>query len=153
MESEAPPTRTLMHLPVFPAFLLTERSDLDLLKAPHSRRSKTPRQPRRALGLGAMVECLRQNSDRENKGVVGRSAMNMDQNEAHELLLSSSREGDAERAEALLQRWPQLDINARDRRTGNTALMWAAARGHAKVLQVRALTFSGDFSLSTRCTR
>lgn len=133
IESQVPPTRTLIHLPVFPAFLLTECSEQDLLKA-QNRRPKTP--VRRALGLGAMVECLRQNSDRGSKGILRATTMNMNHSEAFEVLLNSCREGDADRAEALLQRFPELDVNVRDRRTGNTALMWAASRSHAKVVQV-----------------
>ncbi|KAK7099181.1 uncharacterized protein [Littorina saxatilis] len=55
-----------------------------------------------------------------------------------DLLLSAARDGDCSKIEQLLVQRSDIivDIDCKDKRTGNTALIWAAKRGHNKILQL-----------------
>ncbi|KAK7480430.1 hypothetical protein BaRGS_00028349 [Batillaria attramentaria] len=55
-----------------------------------------------------------------------------------EVLLCAARDGDYNRIEQLLcqRRDIIVDVDCKDKRTGNTALIWAAKKGHTKIAQL-----------------
>lgn len=65
-----------------------------------------------------------------------------------ELFLSAARDGDYERIETFLLRRSDVivSIDVKDKRTGNTPLIWAAKRGHTKIVQL-LLKHGADITL------
>ncbi|KAL8569123.1 hypothetical protein ACOMHN_055039 [Nucella lapillus] len=55
-----------------------------------------------------------------------------------DLLLNAARDGDYNKVEQLLVKRGDIivDIDCKDKRTGNTALIWAAKKGHNKMVQL-----------------
>ncbi|XP_035828667.1 uncharacterized protein LOC101859978 [Aplysia californica] len=54
------------------------------------------------------------------------------------VLLNAAKNGNYSKLEQLLEKRKEfhLDINCKDKRTGNTALMWAAKRGHSRTVEI-----------------
>ncbi|CAG5117599.1 unnamed protein product, partial [Candidula unifasciata] len=83
---------------------------------------------------------------RERTKVRASSAKNYDipstilggSTDVEELFLNSAKNGNSRRLEQLLQQSSDigLNINCVDKRTGNTALIWASKRGHSKVVEL-----------------
>ncbi|XP_069131824.1 uncharacterized protein [Argopecten irradians] len=66
-----------------------------------------------------------------------------------ELFLAAARDGDYERIEDFLFRSGKdhlVSIDVKDKRTGNTSLIWAAKRGHTKIVQL-LLKHGADITL------
>ncbi|XP_014668610.1 PREDICTED: ankyrin repeat domain-containing protein 22-like [Priapulus caudatus] len=55
-----------------------------------------------------------------------------------EIFLASARDGDYDRIQTLVRPHDQssMNIDVKDRRYGNSAVIWAAKRGHIKILQL-----------------
>ncbi|CAC5404425.1 Mitogen-activated protein kinase kinase kinase 19,Mitogen-activated protein kinase kinase kinase 3,Mitogen-activated protein kinase kinase kinase 2,Mitogen-activated protein kinase kinase kinase NPK1,MAP3K epsilon protein kinase 1,Mitogen-activated protein kinase kinase kinase ANP1,Mitogen-activated protein kinase kinase kinase 1,Mitogen-activated protein kinase kinase kinase nsy-1,Cytokinesis protein sepH,Serine/threonine-protein kinase sepA,Mitogen-activated protein kinase kinase kinase YODA,Mitogen-acti len=55
-----------------------------------------------------------------------------------EIFLSAARDGDYEKIENFLQRRSDciVSVDVKDKRTGNTPLIWASKRGHTKIVQL-----------------
>ncbi|XP_064601071.1 uncharacterized protein LOC135467238 [Liolophura sinensis] len=55
-----------------------------------------------------------------------------------DLFIAAARDGDYSRIESLVQRRGDavVSVDVKDKRTGNTALIWAAKRGHNKIVQL-----------------
>ncbi|XP_062621332.1 uncharacterized protein LOC134282921 [Saccostrea cucullata] len=65
-----------------------------------------------------------------------------------ELFLNAARDGDHDRIETFLLRRSDVivSIDVKDKRTGNTPLIWAAKRGHTKIVQL-LLKHGADITL------
>ncbi|XP_061177816.1 uncharacterized protein LOC133186594 isoform X2 [Saccostrea echinata] len=65
-----------------------------------------------------------------------------------ELFLNAARDGDFDRIETFLLRRSDVivSIDVKDKRTGNTPLIWAAKRGHTKIVQL-LLKHGADITL------
>ncbi|XP_022336709.2 uncharacterized protein LOC111132656 isoform X3 [Crassostrea virginica] len=65
-----------------------------------------------------------------------------------ELFLNAARDGDYDRIETFLLRRSDVivSIDVKDKRTGNTPLIWAAKRGHTKIVQL-LLKHGADITL------
>nr|XP_054757768.1 uncharacterized protein LOC129263877 isoform X1 [Lytechinus pictus]XP_054757769.1 uncharacterized protein LOC129263877 isoform X2 [Lytechinus pictus] len=69
------------------------------------------------------------------------------------LFVAAVRSGDYERVENILQRRSHevVNVDARDRETGNTALMWAVIKGHIKLIRL-LLKYGADVTLRNAAT-
>ncbi|GFR69154.1 SPS1/STE20-related protein kinase YSK4 [Elysia marginata] len=58
--------------------------------------------------------------------------------DVEEVFLNAAKNGNSSKLEQLLEQREtvDLDIDAKDKRTGNTALIWAAKRGHSKIVEL-----------------
>ncbi|CAH1787728.1 unnamed protein product [Owenia fusiformis] len=73
---------------------------------------------------------------------------NGDSNDVEQLFLAAARDGDYDRIENFLQRRSDviLSVDMKDKRTGNTPIIWAAKRGHTKIVQL-LLKHGADITL------
>ncbi|RUS73364.1 hypothetical protein EGW08_018866, partial [Elysia chlorotica] len=58
--------------------------------------------------------------------------------DVEEVFLNAAKNGNLAKLEQLLEQREtvDLDVDAKDKRTGNTALIWAAKRGHSKIVEL-----------------